>query len=114
MLIDKGLSCDSVERLRAMAEHASIPGMCVVLSGPSGAAVCMHGEDAAGSGQPVDSATWFQVASTGKHVTACVVLDLAARGKISLANAIGEYLPDVPPAWASRSVLSLLHHSSGI
>jgi D-alanyl-D-alanine carboxypeptidase len=58
--------------------------------------------------------TLFHLGSIGKHITAALVLRLAEAGKIALDQPIGTYLRDVPPQFASRSVASLLSHTSGI
>jgi CubicO group peptidase (beta-lactamase class C family) len=101
-------------RLAASAVCFGIPGLAIALAAPGRQSLFLHGEQPAGSGQPVDEATWFSVASLGKHVTAATLLDLAAQGRLDLTAEIGRLLPDVPPAWADRSVASLLHHTSGL
>ena len=40
--------------------------------------------------------------------------DLTAQGCLDLTAPLGRLLPDAPPAWANRSVTSLLHHTSGL
>lgn len=105
---------EAAARLEDLRRRFGIPGLCVVLvSGEREEAICL-GEDQEGSGRPVTPATWFQAASTGKHVTACVALDLAAQGRLDLAAAVGDILPDLPASWCGRSIVSLLHHTSGL
>lgn len=108
------LAGDQTAPLAAMADIAEVPGLCVALARPDGEAIFLHGEDERGSGRPVDRRTWFQAASTGKHVTACVILELAAAGRIDLDAPIGGWLEGLPPAWKGRSIGSLLHHTSGL
>lgn len=61
-----------------------------------------------------DTTPLYHAASSGKHVTAAVILDLASRGPVALDGPIGAYLPGLPPAWRARRLRSLLHHSSGL
>lgn len=102
------------ERLRLRADAFGIPGLAIVLVSAGRHSIWVHGEDAPGSGQNVTEQTWFSVASVGKHVTALAVLDLAQRGLVDLDAPIGRYLTEIPPAWANRSILSLLRHTSGL
>lgn len=105
---------DPTLNLAHLARAFSIPGLCVVVRKPEKSAVYCLGRDGEGGGRPVDERTWFQAASTGKHVTACAVLDLASKGKLDLERPIGAYLEDLPAPWRDRSILSLLRHTSGL
>lgn len=89
-----------------------VPGLAVALAAPGRKSVLLHGQMQ--PGHPVGMDSWFSVASLGKHVTAAAVLDLARRGRLSLEDPVGRHLDDVPAAWADRSVLSLLRHTSGL
>ena len=101
-------------QLKELANRLAIPGLAVALVAGDREAVHYFGEDSPGSARAVGPDTWFQAASTGKHVTACVVLDLAAQGAFRLGDAIGDYLSDLPDTWRDRSIASLLRHSSGL
>ena len=105
---------DLAARLRAAAARFAVPGLAIALAAPGRRALLLHGEAEAGSGRPVGEDTWFSVASLGKHVTAAAVLDLAQRGLVDPSASIDRYLRDLPPAWAGRSVSSLLRHTSGL
>jgi CubicO group peptidase (beta-lactamase class C family) len=96
------------------ATASEIPGVCIALTGPDGDVTLTHGRDASVDGRPVGQETWFQAASTGKHLTACLVLDLVAQGLVSLERPIGVYLPDAPARWRGRTVRALLTHTSGL
>ncbi len=102
------------QHLARQARDFGVPGVALALMAPGRRAVFTSGEDAPGSGHPVNLDTWFSVASLGKHVTACAVLELAQAGRVDLASPIGSLLLDVPAAWADRSVLSLMQHTSGL
>jgi CubicO group peptidase (beta-lactamase class C family) len=101
----------------ALADKAhafGIPGLAISLVAPGRHSLFTTGVEARGSERPVTTDTWFSVASLGKHVTACAVLDLAQAGALDLEAPIGRYLADVPAAWSQRPVLSLLRHTSGL
>ena len=100
--------------LTESAREFGIPGLAVCLLAPGRRSVFTTGVEVTGSERPVTGSTWFSVASLGKHVTACAVLDLAQAGALDLEAPIGRYLADVPAAWAQRPVLSLLRHTSGL
>ncbi|WP_030567015.1 serine hydrolase domain-containing protein [Streptomyces aureocirculatus] len=71
------------------------------------------------TGRKADPDARFRAGSTTKVVTAAVVLQLAAEGKVDLDAPVQRYLPDLfaPNADAFRkpiSVRELLNHSSGL
>ncbi|GGO56574.1 serine hydrolase domain-containing protein [Streptomyces lasiicapitis] len=71
------------------------------------------------TGRDADPNGRFRAGSTTKVVTAAVVLQLAAEGKVDLGAPVQRYLPDLfaPNADAFRtpiSVRQLLNHSSGL
>lgn len=101
-------------RLADKAREFGVPGLAISVVAPGRQAVFTVGVEAPGSERPVTNDTWFSVASLGKHVTACAVLDLARAGAVDLTAPIGRYLADVPAAWSQRPVLSLLQHTSGL
>ncbi|MFN9279770.1 MAG: serine hydrolase domain-containing protein [Rubrivivax sp.] len=105
---------DLATRLRGAATQFEVPGLAIAMASPGRRALLLHGEAAPGAGGRVTEDTWFSVASLGKHVTAAAVLDLAQRGLVDLSAPINRYLRDLPPAWAGRSVSSLLRHTSGL
>jgi D-alanyl-D-alanine carboxypeptidase len=96
------------------AREFGVPGLAISLVAPGRHSVFTTGVEAPGSERSVTANTWFSVASLGKHVTACAVLDLAQAGVVDLQAPIGRYLSDVPAAWRQRPVLSLLRHTSGL
>lgn len=108
------LPAELAATLADKAREFGVPGLAISLVAPGRQALFTVGVEAPGSERPVTDGTWFSVASLGKHVTACALLDLARSGALDLAAPIGRYLADVPAAWSQRPVLSLLQHTSGL
>jgi CubicO group peptidase (beta-lactamase class C family) len=63
---------------------------------------------------PADANTKYMAASITKQFTAAAVVKLAARGVLSLDDALSAYFPELPGWKGSVSIRSLLNHSSGI
>lgn len=64
---------------------------------------------------PIDEQTRFNLASNGKQFTALCILQLAADGKLQLADDIREYLPELlSKIDAPITIAQVLNHSSGI
>ena len=63
---------------------------------------------------PVKPETVFQSGSIGKQFTAAAVMLLVQDGKISLADKITKFFPDLPAAWGQITVRNLLNHTSGM
>lgn len=67
------------------------------------------------SGRAADPDARFRAGSTTKVVTAAVVLQLAAEGRVGLGTPVQKYLPGLlPPAFEPITVRQLLNHTSGI
>ncbi|NEC90766.1 serine hydrolase [Streptomyces sp. SID12501] len=67
------------------------------------------------SGRAADPDARFRAGSTTKAVTAAVVLQLAAEGKVDLGRPARHYLPDlIPSTYGQVTVRQLLNHTSGI
>lgn len=105
---------DHHDTLARMAKTFGIPGLCVAIHADGQAQQICLGEDAPRSGRTVTAQTWFQAASTGKHVTAAAILDLEKAGLIELDSPLGQLLPDAPAGWHDRTIASLLNHTSGL
>lgn len=63
--------------------------------------------------QPATAETRYAIDSVSKEFTAAAVLILAQKGKLSLDDPAGKYLPDLGPA-ASVTLRQLLTHTSGL
>ncbi len=62
---------------------------------------------------PNSENTVFYIASNTKQMTAVAILQLMERGKLSLQDTIGKYVPCPPPA-SSITIRQLLSHTSGL
>jgi CubicO group peptidase (beta-lactamase class C family) len=58
--------------------------------------------------------TVFRIGSINKQFTALAILQLAAKGALSLDDPISRFIEAAPPAWAKVTVRHLLTHTSGI
>jgi CubicO group peptidase (beta-lactamase class C family) len=65
-------------------------------------------------GVPITPHTMFAIASITKMFTATAVVLLAEDGKLSLANPIRRFFPEMPPYADGITVRQLLDHTSGI
>lgn len=63
---------------------------------------------------PIIAQSIFRVYSLTKPIIAVAVFQLIEKGKLSLEDAIGKYVHDLPTSWNSIQVKHLLTHSSGI
>ncbi len=64
--------------------------------------------------EPNTSATRFQIASMTKQFTAVAVLQLVARGQLTLDSPVCSYLDDCPASWRAITIAQLLSHRSGL
>src|SRR5688572_24908075 len=63
---------------------------------------------------PVSDKTVFPINSITKAFTGVAILQLVEAGKLTLTSPISAYLPGLPNAWNTVTVLQLLSHTSGI
>lgn len=63
---------------------------------------------------PISTNTVFDVGSTSKQFTAACILLLAEEGKLSLADDIRKFFPDLPNYGTPITIAHLLHHTSGL
>jgi CubicO group peptidase (beta-lactamase class C family) len=63
---------------------------------------------------PVSTDTVFQIASTSKQFTAMAVILLAQDGKLSLDDAVRQYIPELPDYGHPITIRHLLNHTSGL
>jgi D-alanyl-D-alanine carboxypeptidase len=104
--------------VRALQELVSMPG------GPAGAiAIVQRGSSAivyrAGVGdlqtkQPIQATDHMRVASVAKAYSGAVALALVQRGRLSLDDTIGRWLPWLPRAWWRVTLRQALDHTSGL
>jgi CubicO group peptidase (beta-lactamase class C family) len=58
--------------------------------------------------------TRFRIGSVSKQFTAAAIMRLVDERKLSLDDAVGAHVRDLPPAWQKVSIRQLLQHTSGI
>ena len=58
--------------------------------------------------------TRFRIGSITKQFTAMGILILQERGRLSVTDALGKHLTDIPSAWEGLTIHQLLTHTSGI
>jgi CubicO group peptidase (beta-lactamase class C family) len=63
---------------------------------------------------PISPTTVFYIASTSKQFTAASVALLAQRGKLTLAEPIRKYVPELPAVYDGITIRHLIYHTGGI
>jgi CubicO group peptidase (beta-lactamase class C family) len=66
------------------------------------------------SGIPNAPDTEYRIDSITKQFTAMAILELEARGKLSIQDPVCKYVPDCPGDWGAITIYNLLTHTSGI
>jgi D-alanyl-D-alanine carboxypeptidase len=56
----------------------------------------------------------MRIASTAKAFSGATALALVDKGRLSLDDTIGKWLPDLPAAWSAVTLRQLLSHTSGL
>jgi D-alanyl-D-alanine carboxypeptidase len=105
-------------RAHAEAHHSffGLPGLTVALTTPDGfATVENFGFANADARTPIGPDTLFQIGSISKSMTATVIHQMAAEGRLRLDQRVSELIPAVPlPAGNTISVQHLLDHVAGL
>lgn len=110
----------AIAAIRAVAEdhqrHFGLPGLTLGLSTPGGfSTVLDFGFANRDSRSPITPDTLFQIGSISKSMTATVIHQLAAEGRLRLNDRVGALLPVVHlPAGNTITVQHLLDHSAGL
>ena len=103
----------------AAAEHGAVGAVLVLARGGEVLGRAHHGLADLASERPVDADTIFHWASITKTLTAVAAMQLVERGKLSLDDAVADYLPEVRRAhnpfgsMESITVRHLITHTSG-
>ncbi|MEO7797584.1 MAG: serine hydrolase domain-containing protein, partial [Opitutaceae bacterium] len=58
--------------------------------------------------------TKFRIGSVTKQFTAAGILLLAERGKLSIDDGLGKFIPSAPETWKPVTLRQLLSHTGGI
>jgi D-alanyl-D-alanine carboxypeptidase len=92
----------------------------IPLRGASAAVVLADGRvwrgvaGASAPGVPMDTAMRLGIGSISKNLTAALLVRLAERGRLSLDDAVGRWLPPIPHVDPAITVRQLLNHTSGV
>lgn len=109
--------------LRAIGAYAEahrrffgLPGLTLGLAAPDGFTTTLNfGFANADARTPIGPDTLFQIGSISKAMTAAVIHQLAAEGRLSLTDRVNGLLPEIPlPAGNAITVQDLLDHSAGL
>lgn len=96
--------------------HFRLPGMTLGLTTPSGLSTVLNfGFADREARRPITADTLFEVGSITKVMTAAIVHQLAAEGRLRLTDRVSALLPTAPlPAGNAITVQQLLDHVSGL
>jgi serine beta-lactamase-like protein LACTB len=105
-----------IERaVTAFMSKVNAPGVSVAVShGPTVRWASGYGLADIEQFVPAKADTVYRLASVSKPITAVAVMQLIERGRLSLDDTVGKWLPDAPSAWRPITVEQLLTHQSGI
>lgn len=94
----------------------NLPGLTLGLTAPDGFATVFHfGFANADARTPIGPGTLFQIGSISKSMTSTLIHQLAAEGKLSLAQRASDLLPGLPlPPGNSITLQHLLDHVAGL
>lgn len=96
--------------LDAYAEKNHVPGMAAAVIGPDGTEhEYVRGDD--GDGREVTENTPFLIGSVAKTMTATIVMELEAKGKLALSDHVSDHLDFLPKG--DPTIEQLLTHTAG-
>jgi len=110
----------AIAAIRAHAEehvrYFGLPGLTLGLSTPAGLSTVLNfGFANRDSHAPITPDTLFQIGSISKSMTATVIHQMAAEGRLKLSDRVSALLPAVRlPARNTITVQHLLDHTSGL
>src|SRR5262245_37021505 len=104
-----------VDTLFARWDAKDVPGAAVVIV-HNGAVVYQRGYGCGNleTRTPITPQTVFDVASVAKQFTGLAVAMLMEQGKLSGADDIRKYVPEVPDFGSRITIDELVHHTSGL
>ncbi|MEO8448367.1 MAG: serine hydrolase domain-containing protein [Gemmatimonadota bacterium] len=104
-----------IDSVFAVYQRPGTPG-CAVGVSKAGALEYAKGYGLANveSTTPITPATVFNVGSTSKQFVAFAIALLAAEGKLSLADPVRRFVPEVPDFGTPVTIRQLLNHTSGL
>jgi CubicO group peptidase (beta-lactamase class C family) len=101
--------------VEAFMAATKAPGLSLAI-GVDGKLLFEHGYGVADLENSVAAraTTVYRLASVSKPITAVATMQLVERGRLTLDDPVGKWLPDVPAALRPISIRQLLSHQSGI
>jgi D-alanyl-D-alanine carboxypeptidase len=99
---------------RFVAREGGPPGIVVVVARGESIDVRTAGYANLESKRPIRIHDHMRLASVAKAFSGAAALTLVARGRLSLDDTIGQWLPDLPQSWWPVTLAQLLNHTSGI
>jgi len=100
----------------AHLEHFRLPGMTLGVTTPDGFSTVMNfGYANADARTPITPDTLFEIGSISKSMTATLIHQYAAEGRLSLSSRISDLLPVIPlPSGNGITLQNLLDHTGGL
>ena len=97
-----------------MAER-QIPGLTLaIVQAPYITRIVGYGLSDIGQKRLASTKTVFATGPISQGFAAVAILQLVEQGKLDLQDTASKYLPDLPEAWKSITILQLLQHASGV
>lgn len=101
--------------VRGQMEKQQIPGIAiVVVRGGTVVKEGAYGRADVELDVPLEESTVFQIASTTKIFTGVALGKLEQEKRLSLDDAVGLYLPDLPAGWKGITLKQMAAHVSGL
>lgn len=96
-------------------EEKHIPGLTLaIVQAPYIPRVVGYGVSDVEQQRLASSRTLWPIGPISQAYNAVAVMQLCERGKLTLEDAVGSHVPDLPEAWASCTLLQLIRHCTGI
>ncbi len=101
--------------LNAFVRHPDAsPGIIVAIGNGSALTVRTAGVGNVATKAKLKATDHMRIASVAKAFSGAAALSLVAKGKLTLADTIGKWLPSLPKPWHAVTLRALLGHTSGI
>ncbi|MGA7354267.1 MAG: serine hydrolase domain-containing protein [Candidatus Cybelea sp.] len=100
-------------KTRGAIEHLSSLSLAVSYGAEQPTITVTSGTTTYGGSTPVNATSLYQIGSNTKAFTAVAILQLEAKGRLSIDDPIGKYLPQYP-AYAKLTLRRLLNMTGGL
>ncbi|MCC6929119.1 MAG: beta-lactamase family protein [Gemmatimonadaceae bacterium] len=105
----------AIDSIFARYDHTNTPGCALGVYRDERLAYGRgYGMAELNQGVPIGTGTVFYIASTSKQFTAASIALLAEEGKLSLADPVRKWIPELPAYAQPITIANLVHHTSGI